>query len=88
MNDIIRRDPSINFSEIDGEVVMLSMKNSEYYGLDDTGSEIWRQIEEPVRVCDLIQKLLAVFDVEAADCENDTLEFVNELYKKDLIIKQ
>ena len=66
-------------SDIDGETVMMSIENGEYYGLDDIGSRIWKLIEKPVKVSDLIDTLLERFDVDRETCEKDVLKFLNEL---------
>jgi len=58
---------------------MMSVENGKYYGLDDTGSRIWELIERPVRVSDLIDRLLERFDVDRETCEKDVLKFLSEL---------
>jgi len=65
--------------DIDGETVMMSIQNGEYYGLDDTGNSIWGLIKKPVRVSDLIDTLLERFHVDRETCEKDVLKFLNEL---------
>ena len=37
-------------SELDGEVVMMSIEQGEYYGLGQVGSELWQLIEQPIVV--------------------------------------
>ncbi len=66
-------------SDIDGETVMMSIENGKYYGLDDIGSHIWKLIEKPVKVSDLIDMLPERFDVDRETCERDVLKFLNEL---------
>ena len=39
-NTIISQIEEIVASDIDGETVMMSIENGEYYGLDDIGSRI------------------------------------------------
>jgi len=76
---IITQIEEIVASDIDGETVMMSVENGEYYGLDDIGSRIWELIEKPVRVSDLIDTLLERFDVDRETCEKDVLTFLNGL---------
>jgi len=76
---IISQIEEIVASDIDGETVMMSIQNGEYYGLDDIGSRIWELIEKPVKVSDLIDILLERFDVDRETCERDVLKFLNEL---------
>jgi len=76
---VISQIEEIVASNIDGETVMMSVENGKYYGLDDTGSRIWELIERPVRVSDLIDRLLERFDVDRETCEKDVLKFLSEL---------
>ncbi len=76
---VISQIEEIVDSDIDGETVMMSIENGEYYGLDDIGSRIWELIEHPVKVSDLIDTLLERFDVDRETCEIDVLKFLNEL---------
>ncbi len=85
---ILQRKPDLLFNEIDGEVVMLNIENSEYYGLDKVGSRIWNLIEHPLSLKDLIFKLMNEFDISEQQCINDTLAFLTILTDKKLIITQ
>jgi len=76
---IISQIEEIVASDIDGETVMMSIENGEYYGLDDIGSRIWELIEKPTKVSDLIDRLLERFDVDRETCERDVLKFLNDL---------
>jgi hypothetical protein len=82
----LQRNPNMVISKIDDEVVMMSIENGEYYGLDEIGSCIWGRIEKPIVVEELIQNLMDEFDVDRSDCQNDTIEFLNDLYSKGLLI--
>jgi len=54
---IVSRSPSVLTAEIDGEVVMMSIEQGQYFGLDDIGSDIWKRIEPPCAFADLIEPL-------------------------------
>ena len=82
---ILQRKRDMLFNEIDGEVVMLSIENSEYYGMDKVGSRIWELLEQPVPFRELVAKLLEEFEVSAEQCSADTLVFLKKLENKKLI---
>ncbi|MHC1703187.1 MAG: lasso peptide biosynthesis PqqD family chaperone [Tenuifilaceae bacterium] len=86
LNTTIKRNPELVASDMDGETVMMSIDNGEYFGLDPVGSRIWTLIENPVRIDKLIEQLLEEFDVTKEQCELDTLEFLNQLQDKNLLI--
>ena len=76
---IISRTQEIVATDIDGETVMMSIENGKYYGLDLIGSRIWKLMEKPIKVSDLINILLEKFDVDRETCERDVLKFLNDL---------
>ena len=76
---VVRRIEEVIAGDIDGEIVMMSIENGKYYGLDDIGSLIWKLIETPVKVSELIDTLLERFDVDRETCEEDVLKFLNDL---------
>ena len=83
----IKRNPELVASEIDGETVMMSIDNGEYFGLDTVGSRIWEIIKEPIKVEQLIDILLEEFEVSREQCELDTIDFLNQLFDKKLVLK-
>ncbi len=83
---ILQRKGDLLFNQIDGEVVMLSIENSEYYGMDKVGSRIWELLEQPVSFKELIGKLREEYEVPEQKCAEDTLAFINKLKDKKLIV--
>ena len=84
-NTVLQRDPEQEFTYIDGEAVMLSLKQGEYYGLDPVGTRIWELLENPVTFSSLIDNLMDEFEVSREECEADTREYLETLYNKQLL---
>ena len=78
-SSVVTRSPEILDAEIDGETVMMSIENGEYYGLDEIGSTIWQLLEEPRSVDDLCRTLRQEYDVEEDKCRRDVTRFLGEL---------
>ena len=76
---VIARSNELVSSDIDGEVVMMSIENGKYYGLDKVGSRIWELLENQFLVSDLINKLLGEFAVDRDTCEKDVMFFLHKL---------
>jgi len=85
LDTIVKRNPEMISSDMDGETVMMSMENGEYYGLDPVGSRIWSILENEMKVEDIIMQLLDEFEVEKERCEKETLDFLNELHERNLL---
>lgn len=70
---------------MDGETMMMRIESGKYYGLGSVGSRIWELISEPRPVAQIIDSLVAEYDVGPEQCRVDTLEFLNRLYEERLI---
>lgn len=82
---VLRRNPNQLFSEVDGEIVMLSIDNGEYYNLNSTGSFIWYNLKKPCSVGNLVNKLTETYNVPDYICLNDILPFLEEFVDKKLV---
>jgi hypothetical protein len=72
-------------SNMGDEKVMLSISNGKYYNLGEMGGEIWDLVKEPMEVKQLVNSLLASFQVERKECEEQVVTFLNHLFDEDLI---
>ena len=81
---IVRGEDNIS-TELDGETVILDIGSGVYSGLDQVGTTIWNALENPVRFGDVVQQILAVYDVDQEQCEKDLIEFLNSLSENKLI---
>ena len=73
-------------SDLDGELVMLNMESSYYYGLENIGKFIWDKMSTPVSSEMLIKQLMAHFDVDKETCTKEVMLFIEELQKEGLIV--
>lgn len=78
-SSILARSNSIIDSEIDNEVVMMSLQAGQYFGLDPIGARIWQLLSAERSVTDLCEQLSAEYDVTPEQCEKDVLAFVDEM---------
>lgn len=81
----LRRNLNQLYSEIDDEIIMLSVNNGEYYGLNSIGSEIWNLLEESITFQELVEQLLSKFEVDKDTCIIETADFLELLFDKSLI---
>jgi len=85
INTNVQRISNVLSNQIDGETILLSIENGEYYGMENIGSRIWELLENPVSIQNILKYLLDEFDVSKEQCTIDTLKFVNKLIDKNLI---
>ncbi|NBC83042.1 MAG: lasso peptide biosynthesis PqqD family chaperone [Bacteroidetes bacterium] len=84
-NTRIKRKTDVISSQIDGEAVMMSLKNGEYYGLNETGSYIWDELVNESSVNKLVAQLTQQYEVDENTCLDEVTRLVYDLQKKDLI---
>jgi hypothetical protein len=85
LNSIVVQGREQVSAEVDGEVVMMSVAQGNYYGLAGIGGRIWELIAEPRRVSEVCQALVAEYRVDRATCEADALRFLNDMADHGLI---
>jgi hypothetical protein len=85
LDTVVAQIEELVSSDLDGETVMMSVKNGKYYGMDAIGSRIWALIKQPRSVSELCDILLTEFNVDRERCEKDVLIFLNKLAEDNLI---
>lgn len=71
--------------DLEGEKVILDLKNGAYYGLDPVGSRILSLLQEPRQVSQVRDALLEEYDVEPERCEQDVIALLGELAAHGLV---
>ena len=70
---------------LNGEIAILNLKSTLYFGLDEVGACIWEAMGEPRKVSDLCKRVLELFDVVEQQCQADVIEFVGRLNEAGLV---
>ncbi len=80
-----RHEDKIMSSSLGDELVMMNFESGDYFGINAIGNKIWEYLKEPIQVNVIIKNLCALYDVAPAQCEEETLSFVSNLLKEDMI---
>lgn len=70
-----RRD-GLAWREVGDEVVILDLESSQYLSLNASGAQLWKLIEQPTTVADLIRALVSEYEIEDEEAERDVFEFL------------
>jgi hypothetical protein len=82
---LLRRSEKVVSTNLDQEVVMMSIERGSYYGLDHAGTDIWEYLAEPKTFQDLCSHLMSRYTVEKKMCESDVVEFLTQMLEEELI---
>ena len=82
---VISRSPSVLTAEVDGEIVMMSIEQGRYFGLDDIGSDIWKRIEPPCSFVELIDQLVVDYAADRATIASDVQALLARMAQQDVV---
>jgi hypothetical protein len=72
--------------DVADEVVLLSVDDGQYYGLNAVGASIWRLIQKPRTLADVRNVLLDEYaDVSSDTCTAEVLAFVTNMLALGLV---
>src|SRR5579862_1631907 len=82
---VISRSPSVLTAEVDGEIVMMSIEQGRYFGLDDIGSDIWKRIERSCSFATLIDGLTSHYESDRATVAADVRSLLGRMVEQDVV---
>ncbi|MDB5118136.1 MAG: hypothetical protein JWQ79_3628 [Mucilaginibacter sp.] len=60
---IQRNETKFLASALGEEIVMMNTDNGDYIGVNSVGSDVWNLLNEPIRIDDLVKKIIDLYDV-------------------------
>jgi hypothetical protein len=73
------------FQALQDEIVLLNMKDQQYFGLDDVGSDMWKLLVEYRDVETVVDRLTAEYDVDRATVKEDLSVLIGNLLAAGLL---
>lgn len=84
-NSVIARSDTLVSSQVDGQVVIMSIESGHFFQLNHTASRIWDLLETPKDLAAIGRALGERFDVDQASCLADLAEFIGAMERKGLL---
>ena len=85
LNSVVTVSKDLVTADLGEEIAILCLENGVYYGLDAVGARIWDLIQEPKRVGEVRDSILAEYDVEPDRCKSELLDLLEELANQVLV---
>lgn len=82
---VVRSDDGLLTTEVDGELIGMSVEQGTCYGLNAVGTRIWALLAEPRSIDSLCQQLLGEFDVDEDRCRREVIALLDELRADGLV---
>ena len=83
---ILLNKNKIAYRVIDGEAVIINLKNSELNVLNPVATFIWEHLDGCTKLKEIIKNLTEEFDVDYKTAEKDCLDFIEKLIKENIVI--
>jgi len=71
--------------DLEGEAAVLNLNTGVYNGLDEVGASVWRMLDGPRRVDELVDALLGEYEVDREECQRDVIALLGELAVRGLV---
>ena len=84
-SDVVTRKGDLLTTEVDGELIAMSIENGACYGLNAVGTRIWALIEAPRSIDSLCATLLEEFDVAPDVCRDQVTELLASLRDEGMV---
>ena len=84
-DDRLIRKPELIASDMDGDLVMMSIARGEYYGISGVGVRIWALLAEPVTVAGIVATLTREYAIDRERCQQDCRSFLAGLIERGLV---
>lgn len=81
----VTRNASVLAAEVGGELVLMSVSQWHYFGLNPVASDIWNRLSSPLRVDELCQALAGEYEADIEVIRQDVMELLNKLASRELI---
>jgi hypothetical protein len=79
------RDQNVLSSTVEEQTVLLNLEKGSYYTLDLVGADVWQMLREPIRVGEIITRLLQEYEATPEQIEEDVFSLLKDLEHEGLI---
>lgn len=81
----VEHNEDVLFSEVADGMSLMDIESGKYFHFDQTGAQIWKQMDGAMPIQEICDKVQSEFDVDPETCRKDTLEFLQQLSELDLV---
>lgn len=85
LDDWVVASPEAVTADVGAEAVVLDLAAGKYYGMPGPTAMIWAALQSPVRIADIVARLLDAYDVEPDRCRRELLAVVADLEARGLV---
>lgn len=69
----------LDVTELDGEKVMIDFESGKYFMIKGAGNDIWDMLKDGMTIQEIIDGLLAIYEVDESVCRESVLAFLKQM---------
>jgi hypothetical protein len=77
--------PQVSVAERDGRAVLMDLRSSSYYGLDETGTRVWQLVLKHKTPSEIFASIELEYDAPAGQLREDARRFLTSLLMLGLV---
>lgn len=85
MAEVLQKHQDVIWREVDGETVLLNPISGRYFGLNRVACSFWSKVDGIASVEEIIEQMLAEYEVERDILSHDIRELIAELTQYELL---
>ena len=85
LSSTITKSDNFIESNVDDETIFMHLDEGEFLSTKSTGQRIWQLLDQPASVSEICVSLMKEFEVSEAECQEQTLAFVQSLAYANLV---
>lgn len=82
---VLARSSQVLYSEVDGDVTMMSVESGKYYSLKEVGARIWSLLERPMCPEQICDQLMAEYRIDRERCEADVMSVLRHMASEGIV---
>ena len=82
---LLARSNQVLYSEVDGDVTMMSVENGKYYSLKEVGARIWALLEQPMSPEQICNQLMVEYRVDRERCEGEVISVMRQMASEGIV---
>lgn len=83
-----QRHPDLRVTALEGEGVVLHLKERRYFTVNETGLTLLEALKQPRAEAELVDALLAEYDVTGAEARATTRAFLDQCLEAAVVVEQ
>ena len=83
----LKMHPEVVYTDLEEGAVLLHLETKFYYSVNEVGQTIWRSLDSTVRLEELIQRLMAEYEVEESRARASISRFLQDLEREQLVVR-